>query len=42
MDKITITIDRKIYNKLVMLKLNKKLRTFDEVLNYILKSKVNI
>ena len=39
MEKITITIDRKTYEKLVLLKLSQKLRTFDKVLEYLIKRK---
>lgn len=39
--KISITIDRKIWEKLVKLKIKMKFRTFDEVLNQILKGGVN-
>jgi predicted CopG family antitoxin len=36
MEKVTITIDREIYKKLAQMKLDKDLRTFDEVLLNIL------
>lgn len=36
-DKVNITIDRKIWEKLVKLKLKNKFRTFDEVLSSLLK-----
>jgi len=39
--KISITIDRKIWEKLVKLKLKMEVRSFDEVLNQILKGGVN-
>ena len=35
-EKITITIKKKIYKKLAQLKLDKDLKTFDEVLDYVL------
>lgn len=37
MEKITITIDKKIWKELLRLKISKDLRTFDEVLKEILK-----
>ena len=40
-EKITITIKKSIYKKLAQLKLDKDLKTFDDVLDYVLqKSKV--
>lgn len=39
MEKITITINKKIWIKLSKLKLNKDLRTFDQVLEFLLKFK---
>jgi len=36
-EKITITIKKEIYKKLAQLKIDKDLKTFDEVLEYILK-----
>ena len=38
MEKITITIDKEIYKKLAQMKLDKDLKTFDEVLSFILKN----
>ena len=37
MEKITITIDKEIYKKLAQMKLDQDLRTFDEVLDFMLK-----
>ena len=39
--KIGITIDRKIWEKLVKLKIKMQVRTFDEVLKYLLKISKN-
>ena len=36
-NKITITIRKDIYKKLAQLKLDKDLKTFDEVMDYVLK-----
>lgn len=35
-EKITITIKKSIYKKLAQLKIDKELKTFDEVLEFIL------
>jgi hypothetical protein len=39
-NKITITIDKKLWIKLSELKLKKDLRTFDKVLEFLLKNKL--
>jgi predicted CopG family antitoxin len=39
MKKITIGIDKEIWKKLMQLKIDKTLRTFDEVLTYLLNKK---
>ena len=36
MEKITITIQKEIYKKLAQMKLDRDLKTFDEVLSFIL------
>lgn len=36
-ERITITIDKKIWKRLVKLKLDKDIRSFDEVLKEVLK-----
>jgi len=36
MEKITITIQKEIYKKLAQMKLDRVLKTFDEVLSFIL------
>jgi len=38
-DKITITINKDLYKKLVQIKLDEDLRTFDDVLEFMFKSK---
>jgi len=38
--KITITIRKDIYKKLAQLKIDEDLKTFDEVLEFILKNQV--
>ena len=38
MNKITITIDKEIYKKLAQMKIDIDLKTFDEVLTFILKN----
>jgi predicted CopG family antitoxin len=37
MAKITIGIDENIWRKLMQMKIDKKLRTFDDVINYLIK-----
>ena len=36
--KIGLTIDRKIWKKLSKLKINKDFKTFDDVLNYLIRN----
>ncbi len=36
-ERITITINKNIWKELLKLKINKELRTFDEVITYLLK-----
>lgn len=38
-EKITITIKKSIYKQLAQMKLDKDLKTFDEVLEFILKKR---
>ena len=38
MEKVTITIDKRIWKGLVMLKLSENLRTFDEVIRRLIKN----
>ena len=36
-DKVGLTIDRKVWKELVKIKISNDLKTFDDVLNYLLK-----
>jgi len=40
MEKITITIQKEIYKKLAQMKLDRDLKTFDEVLSFILNNQI--
>ena len=36
-DKVGLTIDRKVWKELIKIKISNDLKTFDDVLNYLLK-----
>lgn len=38
MSKITIGIDRELWKKLIQIKIDKDLKTFDDIIDYLLKN----